>query len=311
MAEMLERQPVEVQRLLLRTSLLDRINGELADLLTGATGSERILLDLEDANAFVVSVDADRTWFRYHHLFADMLALQLRRTEPAQVPKLRRLAAGWLSAHNQPADAIVHLQAAADWSAAARLLTDHALSLTLDGGAASVADLLRAFPATSRDAYPELALVSTIADLDRMRLDHAAAHLDTVRVHATTAPPARRKQLHLAIASLDLLLARLRGHFNGVIAQIGTLPVPDPVHHEAGLAQADDLRALALMNLGVTEAWSMQLADSERHLREGAALAHDINRPYIEVACHAHLGFRVRPELPRLHAFGYLGGRLA
>ena len=73
LAEMLERQPAEVQQLLLRTSLLDSVNGELADLLTGQPGSERILLDLEDANAFVVSLDPARTWFRYHHLFADLL----------------------------------------------------------------------------------------------------------------------------------------------------------------------------------------------------------------------------------------------
>src|SRR5215831_18235066 len=71
LAEMLDRQPDDVQQLLLRTSLLDRVNGELADVMTGRPGSERILLDLEDANAFVVSVDAERTWFRYHHLFAD------------------------------------------------------------------------------------------------------------------------------------------------------------------------------------------------------------------------------------------------
>ena len=85
-AEMLERQPAEVQQLLLRTSLLDRVNGELADLLTGHPGSERILLELEDANAFVVSLDAERTWFRYHHLFADLLRLELRRA----IPKKRR-----------------------------------------------------------------------------------------------------------------------------------------------------------------------------------------------------------------------------
>ena len=75
---MLDCQPAEVQQLLLRTSLLDRVNGELADLLTGQPGSERILLDLEDANAFVVSLDPARTWFRYHHLFADLLRLELR-----------------------------------------------------------------------------------------------------------------------------------------------------------------------------------------------------------------------------------------
>ena len=81
-AEMLDRQPADVQDLLLRTSLLDRVNGELADLLTGRPGSERILLALEDANAFVVSLDPERTWFRYHHLFADLLRLELRRALP-------------------------------------------------------------------------------------------------------------------------------------------------------------------------------------------------------------------------------------
>jgi LuxR family transcriptional regulator, maltose regulon positive regulatory protein len=95
LAEMLDRQPGDVQQLLLRTSLLDQVNGELADLLTGRPGSERILLALEDANAFVVSLDPGRTWFRYHHLFADLLRLELRRTLPEEVPVLHRRAAGW------------------------------------------------------------------------------------------------------------------------------------------------------------------------------------------------------------------------
>jgi len=92
LAEMLDRQPPEVQDLLLRTCLLDRVNGELADLLTGRPGSEQILLDLEDANAFVESLDPGRTWFRYHHLFADFLRLELRRRLSDQVPVLHRRA---------------------------------------------------------------------------------------------------------------------------------------------------------------------------------------------------------------------------
>ena len=93
MAEMLERQPGEVQSMLLRTSLVDRVNGELADLLAGRSGSEQILLELEEANAFVVSLDAQRTWFRYHQLLADFLRLELRRTLAAEVPDLHRRAA--------------------------------------------------------------------------------------------------------------------------------------------------------------------------------------------------------------------------
>ncbi|HEY3650197.1 MAG TPA: AAA family ATPase [Streptosporangiaceae bacterium] len=153
-AEMLDRQPAEVQRLLLRTSLLDRVNGELADLLTGSTGSERILLDLEDANASVVSLDPGRTWFRYHHMFSGLLRLELRRTLPGDIPELHRLAARWFAEHADTVEAIGHRQAAGDWSDAARLLTDHALSLTLDGQGGTVAALLRAFPAGTGEESP-------------------------------------------------------------------------------------------------------------------------------------------------------------
>jgi ATP/maltotriose-dependent transcriptional regulator MalT len=85
LAEVLDRQSAEVRRLLLRTSVLDRVNGELANLLTGGSGGERVLQDLEEANAFVVSVDAARSWFRYHRLFAGLHALaRLGETERAE-----------------------------------------------------------------------------------------------------------------------------------------------------------------------------------------------------------------------------------
>jgi LuxR family transcriptional regulator, maltose regulon positive regulatory protein len=76
LAEVLERQPEQVRRLLLRTSVLERVNGPLADLLTGGSGGERTLQDLEEADAFVMSVDAARSWFRYHQLFADLWSVR-------------------------------------------------------------------------------------------------------------------------------------------------------------------------------------------------------------------------------------------
>ena len=291
MAEMLDRQPPQVQRLLLRPSLLDRVDGELADLLTGATGSERILLDLEDANAFVVSIDPARTWFRYHHMFSGLLRLELRRNVPADVPDLHRLAARWYADHAETAEAIRHLQAAGDWAEAARLLTDHALSLTLDGQAGTVAALLSSFPIRTVTDSPGLALVHAIADLDQLRLDQADAHLEVARAYAATTPPDRQHRLRMAVASLDLLSARLRGHFDGVFEQVSALPSAATGQSNADLAVGSDLRAVALLSLGVTEAWSLRLADSERHLLEGADLAREIGRPYLEVACLAHLGF--------------------
>jgi LuxR family maltose regulon positive regulatory protein len=290
LAEMLDRQPADVQDLLLRTSLLDRVNGELADLLTGRPGSERILLELEDANAFVVSLDPERTWFRYHRLFGDLLRLELRRALPEDLPALHRRAAGWFVQHGEVAEAIRHTQAAGDWADAARLLADHAFSLTLDGQARTIEVLVRAFPPGAA-ADPELALVRAGIDLAQGRLDEAAAHLAVAETYAGAAPTNRQRRLRLAIASLKLSLARRRGHWAGVIEQVKFLASPVTEQSDEDIALGSDLRAVALMNLGTAEAWSLGVPDAERHLREGAALAREIGRPYLEVACLAQLGF--------------------
>jgi LuxR family maltose regulon positive regulatory protein len=295
LAEMLDRQPDDVRQLLLRTSLLDRVNGELADLLTGRPGSEPILLDLEDAKAFVVSVDPERTWFRYHHLFADLLRLELRRTLPEEVPALHRRAAGWFIQHGQVSEAIRHTQAAGDWPEAARLLADHSYSLTLDGQAQTIQALLRAFPPGAD--HPELALVRAGGVLLEGRLDEAAAHLAVAETYADTAPPGRQYRLQMVIASLKLSLARRRGNLAGVTEQVKFLASPVAGQSDEDIALDSDLRAVALMNLGTVEAWSLGLPDAERHLQEGADLAGEIGRPYLEVACLAQLGFasKIRP----------------
>ena len=288
-AEMLERQPADVQDLLLRTSLLDRVNGELADVLTGRPGSERILLELEDANAFVVPLDPERTWFRYHHLFGDLLRLELRRTLPEEMPALHRRAAGWFIRQGQVVDAIRHTQAAGDWPEAARLLADHSFGLTLDGQTQTIQALVQAFP--PGEDHPELALVRAGGDLVQGRLDQAAAHLPVAETYAETAPPDRQRRLQVAIASLKLSLARRRGHLASVIEQVRFLASPVTGQSDEDIALGSDLRAVALMNLGTAEAWSLGLADAERHLREGAVLAREIGRPYLEVGCLAQLAF--------------------
>jgi len=288
-AEMLERQPADVQDLLLRTSLLDRVNGELADVLTGRAGSERILLELADANAFVVPLDPGRAWFRYHHLFGDLLRLELRRTLSEEVPELHRRAAGWFIRQGQVVDAIRHTQAAGDWPGAAALLADHSFSLTLDGQAQTMQALVRAFP-PDQD-HPELALVRAAGDLVTGHLDEMTAHLAVAETYAATAPPARQRRLQVAIASLKLSLARRRGHLAGVIEQARFLASPVTGRSHEDIALGSDLRAVALMNLGTVEAWTLGIPDAERHLRQGAVLAREIGRPYLEVGCLAQLGF--------------------
>jgi LuxR family maltose regulon positive regulatory protein len=291
LAEMLDRQPDDVRQLLLRTSLLDRVNGELADLLTDHRGSERILLDLEDANAFVVSLDPQRTWFRYHHLFADLLRLELRRTLPEEVPALHQRAAGWFLQHGEVVDAIRHTQAAGDWFAAARLLADHSFGLTLDGQAQTIEALLRAFPPGADGDSSELAIAHATTDLAQGRLDEATAHLAVAESHVGTTPSRRRRRLQVAIAALKLSLARRRGSLAGVLEEAAFLTSPVTGQSDEEIALDNDLRAVGLMNLGIIEAWSLGTEDAERHLLEGAALARENGHPYLEVSCLAQLAF--------------------
>src|SRR6202035_5280415 len=177
MAEMLEHQRTEVQSMLLRTSLVERVNGELADLLAGRSGSEQMLLELEEANAFVVSLDAQRTWFRYHHLLADFLRLELRRTLADEVPDLYRRAARWFADHGLIVEAVRHTLAAGDWPDAARLVADHSFRWVLDGQSGTIGAVLQAFPEGASADHPDLALAHAANELNQGRLEDAAAQL--------------------------------------------------------------------------------------------------------------------------------------
>jgi LuxR family maltose regulon positive regulatory protein len=291
MAEMLERQPIQVQSMLLRTSVADRLNGELADLLAGRPACEQMLLALEDANAFVVSLDPQRTWFRYHQLLADFLRLELRRTLAQEVPGLHRKAAAWFADHGEVVEAIRHMLAAGDWPDAAGLLADHLFSLMLDGQEGNLAALLRSFPAGASAEHPELALAHAATQLAQGRLEEASAQLAVAESRVESAPPARRRRLALANASLRLALARRSGQFAEVVEQVNLLDTSTADGSRDLIGLGTELRAVALMNLGIVETWSGHFADAERHLTEGARLAEAIGRPYVEVACRAYQAF--------------------
>jgi LuxR family maltose regulon positive regulatory protein len=288
MAEMLERQPSEVQSMLLRTSLVDRVNGELADLLAGRSGSEQMLLELEEANAFVVSLDTQRTWFRYHQLLADFLRLELRRTSADEVPELHRRAARWFADHGDVVEAVRHTLAAGDWPDAARLVADHSFRWVLDGQAGTIGAVLHAFPEGASADHPDLALAHAANELNQGRLEEAAAQLALAESYVQSAPPARRRRLAVAIASLRLALARRSGQFSEVMEQVNLLDASTADESSDRIAMGSELRGVALLNLGIVETWSRRFDDAERHLSEGAALAKAMGRPYLEVACRAH-----------------------
>ena len=257
LAEVLERQPPEVRELLLRTSILERVSGPLADVLTGGTGAEAILQRLEDQNAFVTSLDAARSWFRYHHLFADLLRLELRHLAPETIPSLHRAAAAWYEENGDVVEAARHHQAAGDWAPAARLLLDNYLTLTMDGRGETLHALLGAFPAGAPLGDGNLAAALAIDNILHGLLDEAAAQLNVARRLAAETPAERRRVFDVYLAVVEVELARRRSDLSkaqeatrgleaalGAAAETNELPV------------RPDYWALALLNLGIAELWA-------------------------------------------------------
>src|SRR5690242_10928901 len=294
MAEVLERQPEQARQLLLRTSILPRVNGELADLLTGGSGGERVLQGLEEAGAFVISLDARRSWFRYHQLFADLLQLELRGSRPTELPALHEAAAGWYAEHGYPVEAVRQAQAAQDWALAARVLSDRWVGLGLAGLGGTVHELLTRFPAGVIAADAELAARVAGDQLARGSLEEAERCLALATRTLESVPADRRGRAQAVLAVVRMRLARQRGDLTTVAGEAQRLLAPavtaDPAQYDtARAALGGDLRALALIDLGIAEAWTARFDEAYRHLDDGIALARQIGRPYLEVTGLAHL----------------------
>jgi LuxR family maltose regulon positive regulatory protein len=144
--EVLARQPEPVQQFLLHTCILDRLSGPLCDAVTGQEASQAMLEGLERANLFVVGLDDERGWYRYHHLFAGVLRSHLQQAEPAVVPPLHRRASAWYEQHDLPIEAVQHALIIPDVELAARLIEPIVLSAAFQGQIYTVLRWINALP---------------------------------------------------------------------------------------------------------------------------------------------------------------------
>ena len=154
--EVFERQPEPEQDFLLKTSILDRLSGPLCDAVAGRTGSALILDRLEHANLFIIPLDQSRTWYRYHHLFAELLRQRLHATSSQSVNELHRLASRWFAVEGFLPDAIHHALAAADWTRAAGLISDNSVMMLRRGELMTLLGWLKALPDEVVYARPHL-----------------------------------------------------------------------------------------------------------------------------------------------------------
>ena len=127
--EVLERQSERVRSFLLETSILQRLTGELCDAVTDREDGQEMLETLERENLFVVALDDERRWYRYHHLFADVLRGLLEQERSKDVKELHLRAASWYERNGRASEAVEHALAAGDAGWAARLVEYYAQAL--------------------------------------------------------------------------------------------------------------------------------------------------------------------------------------
>ena len=157
--EVLERQDEQLRTFLLETSVLDRLSGPLCDAVTGREGSQALLEQAERAGLFLVPLDEVRGWWRYHHLFADLLRARLQQEQPGRAAQLHRNAAAWYQEHGLADDAIGHAAAAGEMLWAARIIEQHFdLVHRIRGEAATIDRWLSVLPAEVVRSRPRLLL---------------------------------------------------------------------------------------------------------------------------------------------------------
>lgn len=156
--EVLQRQPKEIRTFLLQTSILDRLSGPLCDALTGRADGDRRLAQLEADNLFVIPLDEERRWYRYHHLFAELLRNQLTRSQPEWIPELHRRAGRWHEENGDIHAAVDHALRASDLAETARLIEQHTLPRLYQGEVTKVVAWFDRLPEAAFQSAPMLCI---------------------------------------------------------------------------------------------------------------------------------------------------------
>jgi LuxR family maltose regulon positive regulatory protein len=217
--EVLDQQPPGIQDFLLRTSVLDRMTAALCDSVTDGRDSQTILTDLERANLFLVPLDDERRWYRYHHLFADLLRSRLELIQLDQVPALHRRASVWYERNSLPAKAVSHALKARDMKRVAHLVAQNALILIYHGQLLSLARSLSTLPKETPWAYPWLRVAYAWAMAYAGQLDDvepALQEAEEALISIQNADEVRHVMGH--IAAIRAYTADLKGELSGSVA---------------------------------------------------------------------------------------------
>jgi LuxR family maltose regulon positive regulatory protein len=324
--EVLAAQPPELRAFLLRTCLPDRLCGDLADALTGRGDGAQVLARLEREHVFTSACGLDRTWYRYHPLFAELLRAELRHERPGEPPVLYRRSAAWHAANGLPVEAVRHALAGGDLDQAAELVAAAWLPLLAAGRAASLRELLAQLPPQRVRTTPELAAVAALAHLALGELEEADAWLGSTAAAGPPfprsaagpggvpgSPEARRPGPGTALEVARLLRARLAGDAADAVTAAKGLLGPAPSAAPPGLGRPDELRTLALGLAGSALLWSGQLDAAAAHLEQTRGDAGRAGLEFVGLDATAHLALleSFRGHLVRADRLGRQAGEQA
>lgn len=210
--EVLSRQPASVQTFLLQTSILERLSGSLCDAVTGSQGSQAMLETLDRANLFMIALDDVRGWYRYHHLFADLLYSRLSQAMPASLPELHRRASCWYEEHALTLEAVHHAILVPDPARTTRLIEAHRHDLALHGQAYTVLHWLQAFPEELIQKHPSLCLSQALLLMLTGQLPEAFLCLQVAEQAASHITEEREAQAFLyQVAALQAYVLFFQG----------------------------------------------------------------------------------------------------
>lgn len=293
--EVLQRQPESVRKFLLQTAILEQMCGPLCEVLVGGGGSwpeadgRAMLGHLDRANLFVVPLDTRGEWYRYHHLFAELLRQRLAATfSPAEISKLHRLAAGWFEADGDLPAAIRHARRIPDETLALRLLSRHAGEFFERGDLPQFCELARPIPAGLREGDPVLCMAAAWAALATNDFAQVEAWLQPIERHFGILAEAALNDDALdnprRAAMLEVLIVRQQTPFTPAnyarkrIAAIRDRLDGLPLDQQCLLNSAATLRPVVLFDLGVSYEMAGEAgpaADALAEAAEGARVFHN------------------------------------
>ena len=304
-AEVLSSQPPDIRAFLLRTSIVDSLDGDLAGVLSQRDDGERVLEDLCRKNVFIERVPGEAHLYRYHQLFGELLRAEARYELGDELAELHDRAAVWLARRGRAVEAVQHAIDAQRWDHVAALLADHWSDVLATGEGGRPTELLGAVPPEHAAASAVVAAFSSLLRAASGEGRRAAALLADAQERRDEVPVVARPGFEALTRYASALVCRGRGNLERA-GELAALQIELAPVEATSAADEDRRRALGLATLGVAQLWAGSANEAQGSLEEAVELARESGIPLAELDGLAHLAL-IELEAGRLRRAGRLG----